>query len=120
MSIHARIARIATELARAVLVELRRLSPADLHALTFGPSRRKLPPSRAPAKPKSRRGARAALERDLDRVLGALRRGPMRPGQILSTVGMPRSEWPKVVELGLRKKVLTKTGNKRTVVYMAR
>ena len=71
MSIHARIARIATELARAVLVELRRLSPADLHALTFGPSRRKLPPSRAPAKPKSRRGARAALERDLDRVLGA-------------------------------------------------
>ena len=124
MKVQARISQLAAEFTTAVLATLRGGSLADL-----GDVLAKAPASRSVAKlgPAPRRQSRRLprrssddLKQALSKVVGALQKGPLGANAILRAVGMDRREWPKVVELGLKTKALTKKGQKRSTIYSAK
>jgi hypothetical protein len=60
------------------------------------------------------------IEKTLGLVVAALNAGPMKAEAIKASLGLHRKEVPRVLSLGLKKKVIAKKGQKRGTLYSVR
>ncbi len=101
------------------------------HVPSPGPRRAGRPPGRAPRPAPARRAPAAIvngrlarrssddLERTLGLVLAAVQSNGMRAEELQKFLSLDKRELPRVLALGLSKKVLKKSGKKRATVYSA-
>jgi hypothetical protein len=60
----------------------------------------------------------ADIEKTLAHVVAALKAGPMRSEQIQKALKLDKREMPRVLALGLKKKLIRRKGQKRATQYM--